>query len=166
MQNLTGVEGCDEQIKKELREAGIHLVFHEQKPRGEVATSVTGELGDLTFHRAWYYWVVNGPVRLDLAQQMYANESRRDVRVAGHCAAPLPDDWAEPSVENLEWQISKGGCDGKPFDPDGSIVKIIRAARNVNSYHIDSQEGLNFFVESYCKYRGIPSALSQIAVTP
>lgn len=138
MINLAGVQNCDETIKQELRSAGIDLVFHEKRTNNEVPYSVTGELkcGRFVFTRAWYYWVVQGKVPLDTARLMYADESRKDVRVAGDCGSPPPDEWAEPSDEYLRHLCAEKGY---PYDQ-------IKDNRTVNVYHIDTQEGLEFFV--------------------
>jgi hypothetical protein len=79
---------------------------------------------DFLFDRRWYYWSVKGKVPLEVAQEMYANPiGRKDVRVAGHCGCPEP-------------KIGEYGTD---WD-NGRWV--------VSCYHIDSQEGLNLFVET------------------
>lgn len=118
MYNLAGNKQCDKRIEKELHKADINIIRHAEPLSQEVPASLTGKLGDkFTFTRAWYYWVVNGPVPLNIAEEMYENPNgREDVRVMGHCLCPPPSDW----------------------ERDGFI----------NIYHIDSQEGLNMFVQT------------------
>ena len=118
MQNLAGDDNCDETIKSELTIAEISV---EKNPKGrnsgEVPYLFMGRLGPFTFRRAWYYWMVKGPMPLEAAEEMYKHEDgRKDVRVAGHCGCPLPAEWA-----------------------DGDFV---------NSYHIDTQEGLDLFART------------------
>lgn len=94
MKNLAGVHECDEDIRKELAEAGIRVVV-TKKVNTEVPYSVVGQLSYFTFRRAWYYWVVEGDVPLEVANEMYATEvGKKDVRVAGHCGCPPPAEWA------------------------------------------------------------------------
>lgn len=43
--------------------------------------------------RAWYYWVTTGGrLPLATAEEMYASEGGKEVRVDGHCASPPPSD--------------------------------------------------------------------------
>lgn len=140
MKNLAGIDDCDAHILRELTEAGIDPVYHSRRSKGEVAATVTGELGfgSFVFRRAWYYWVVEGNVPIELARKMYAVEERRDVRVSGHCGCPPPDEWAEPSEKELRRR-----CKAESMDYD-----FWKDMRMVTLYHIDSQEGLNFFVRA------------------
>lgn len=120
MINLAGRKDCDKYIHQELTEAGIEIV-EVPLGRSEVPYTLIGKLGKYTFSRARYYWLVNGPVPLFAAQEMYRHPvGRRDVRVEGHCGCPPPEEWA-----------SRGG---------------------VQSYHIDSQSGLNLFCRTMRKY--------------
>jgi hypothetical protein len=122
MKNLAGNNNCDTFIKKELKLAGVPVVHVYFEHPHEVPFTVIGKLGDFTFRRAWYYWVVNGPVPMSVAIELYNNPiGRKDIRVDGHCGCPAPDEW----------------CHGSEF---------------ISLYHIDSQDGLNLFVESICKY--------------
>ena len=136
--NMAGVTDCDRWIEKELQEAKIPIrsgfenwslkagtktsngmilikdfddYIHKYRSKSEVPYHIIGILGNYTFKRAWYYWVVRGEVSKKIAKKLYKEPiGKRDVRVGGHCGCPPP----------------KG---------------------SVNSYHIDSQEGLNLFVQ-------------------
>jgi hypothetical protein len=113
--NLAGNEEADLYVEAELTEAKIHKVKHI--PEGEVPTNFAGELGNFKFWRAWHYWVVNGPVPMDIAIKMYEDpEGSKSVRVAGHCGCPHPKEW----------------------DHAGFI----------DTYHIDTLQGLQLFVNS------------------
>ena len=93
MRNLAGNKDCDSFIVAELREAGIEIVQGERSTN-EVPASVTGRLNGLTFTRGWYYWRVAGKVPIDIARELYQNPiGKTDVRVAGHCGCPPPDEW-------------------------------------------------------------------------
>lgn len=120
MKNLAGKTHweCDDVVEAELLAAQIEIV-RDQPREGEVASSLRGRLGDFTFERAWYYWVVKGRVPIAQAWEIYFNGAgQKNVRVSGHASSPAPTDWVET------------GDDGMEF---------------ISSYHIDSQEGLNLF---------------------
>jgi len=94
MINLAGqsTRHADAYIEDELKEACIPIFQGAISP-GEVPASLIGEHGRFRFERAWYYWVVNGPVPLDVAQAMYEDpRGRNDVRVDGNCGCPEPKD--------------------------------------------------------------------------
>lgn len=79
MNNLAGVETCDETIRVELETAGVDIVEHEQTPpHNEVPYKLSGELGPYTFRRLWYYWSVRGDVPLAVAKEMYADPNGAD----------------------------------------------------------------------------------------
>lgn len=66
---------------------------------------------------------------LNVAIEMYENPNgRKDIRVAGHCGCPHPSEWV--------------------FNHKVAGLEV------VDNYHIDTQEGLNYFV-STLKTRGI-----------
>lgn len=155
MQNLAHNENCDVVILEELGKAGIMAFKTSQsdKPHYDVPYTVIGALGSepltdedqrifdrigttpefletmapFVFTRAWYYWNVTGFVPLAIAEEMYANPNgAKDIRVAGHCACPPPS----------AWLVHHKVC--------GMDV--------VDSYHIDTQEGLNYFVQTMIKH--------------
>lgn len=121
MMNLAGHELADVYCELELRRAGIDVVFGDES-NGEVRTKVTGAIGPFTFKRAWYYWMVEGPMPLVAAIEMYRDPAgARDVRVEGLCGCPDPRDYC-------------------------------KRQSTVNSYHIDTQEGLDLFVRIVRRY--------------
>src|SRR3990167_10404866 len=92
MINLAGRADCDEYIRLELSRCGIEIVKHPEPCLGEVASKLTGKLGNFTFERAWYYWMVKGLVPLEVAKILYEIPvGKTDIRVAGHCACPPPE---------------------------------------------------------------------------
>lgn len=154
MKNLAGVEDCDVTIRKELEKAGIDIYNLGETTTDEVPYIIFGGLGGkplsdkdrgfmerhgfleatvkdivgFTFTRAWYYWRVNGYVPLDIAVEMYENPNgRKDIRANGHCGCP------PPSEQLVQHKV----C--------GMDV--------VDSYHIDTQEGLNYFVATLKKHK-------------
>lgn len=160
MKNLAGVKGCDEFIRDELAEAGIAalLLPGEDKSKHEVPWQVIGLLGGRTylnelakypensiirahqrvefidadiasfkFIRCWYYWSVTGYVPMDVAMEMYNDPiGRTAIRVEGHCGCPSPEDYTSQP--------------------------LVAGKQCIRSYHIDSQEGLNLFVETLRKH--------------
>lgn len=93
MINLAGAKECDDQIKAELTEAKIPIVKVPQS-RSEVPFSIIGKIGPFKFERLWYYYEVVGQVPLKVAQELYADPvGRKEVRVAGHCGCPPPEEW-------------------------------------------------------------------------
>jgi hypothetical protein len=145
---MAGVPDCDKYIQAELLEAGIEIrsgaenwkytppktrnnglvvvanwndYMETWECKGEVPYHIIGVLGDTTFKRAWYYWMVKCMVPLEVAEKMYEDPiGKKDVRVSGHCGCPPPNEWCKD-------------IDGKKY---------------ITSYHIDSQEGLNLFVKT------------------
>ncbi|MDD5650456.1 MAG: hypothetical protein PHF86_08590 [Candidatus Nanoarchaeia archaeon] len=118
--NLAGDVFCDYFIEMELKLVGIPV---ETVGLGNTEVPFTKfgfiEQGPFIFKRAWYYWVVNGPVPLDVANDLYADPvGAKDVRVVGHCGCPAPEQWTT--------------------DIDGE--------KYIMSYHIDSLPGLKLFV--------------------
>ena len=157
MINLAGQQSNCE-ITKELNLAGITVVAHEEMLKTEPITNLTGRLGEFTFKRAWYYWVVYGLVPLEIAQKMYQDPvGKKDVRVSGHCGCPPPEEWAQPSDEVQE-KIKESLGYRKDMDmhetfdfwkinEDKFKEEIKKYDQYINCYHIDSQEGLNLFVQ-------------------
>lgn len=154
MKNLAGVETCDEYIRVELEKAGLTILNKREPKNSEVPYVLYGVAGgkpldddtlgvmerhgleegtakafySFVFTRAWYYWIVSGFVPLDIADKIYQNPNGRyDVRAGGHCGAVNP-------------------CEVK------HQAKIC-GMNVVDHYHIDTQEGLNFFVETLRQYK-------------
>ena len=102
MQNLAiGSDATDEQkkkndsvVKSELEAAGIKVAGpHEFLRRHEIYTAYIGDMCGWGFHRAWYYWVAEGPgIPPDLAQKFHKTWGK-EVRVDGHCGCPSPREW-------------------------------------------------------------------------
>lgn len=93
--NLVGSAAADEACAAELEAAGIEPVRLPEvcRPSHEVQTIVLGQLVGWGFHRAWYYWVAEGPgIPPDEAEQLHATHGSA-VRVDGHCGAPSPSEW-------------------------------------------------------------------------
>lgn len=154
MQNLAGNPDCDAVIQGELLAAGIRLVRGE-KQKGEVSATITGALGAFTFTRAWYYWIVEGKMPLEVARELYADPvGKRSVRVAGHIGSPPPKDpW-------IEWEDDEGRrifpISKKPenfSEKDAGYQVFVKDPSKVGkgfvtTYHIDTSEGLKVFADA------------------
>lgn len=162
MKNLAGNQECDKYIREELEKAGIRVI-HGEKNEGEVPYTLTGQLSYFTFRRAWYYWMVEGDVPLEIAKEMYATEvGKKDVRVTGHCGCPPPEEWAFPKNEVLfELGVYKKPSKKHPYGSGptyGELAEMcnsgkINAPRFIQSYHIDSHEGLKLFADTIKKHK-------------
>jgi len=166
MINLAGVRECDVHMRSELVQAGVPIIDIPRE-NSEVPYTVMGKLGKYEFRRAWYYWMVNGNVPLEAAQEMYADPiGKKDVRVAGHCGCPPPEEWTRwyttdgklvvKTKELPEYRkfIDKGifkesVLDDLVFTDDPQSVGALGF---IEHYHIDSQEGLNLYVATIKKY--------------
>jgi hypothetical protein len=165
--NMAGVVDCDVTIARELEESGIPLV--KVTATGEVPYHVEGRIqcktGEFTFARAWYYYRVHGLVPLGIARELHATEiGKRDIRVAGNCGCPEPDDWAvwyddddneySPSCV-AELEKTEPEQEWHKIPPSRDIEAVIAIPRPdisklygyVDSYHVDSQAGLNLLVK-------------------
>ena len=116
MKNLAGDKACDTDILEELKEAGIPAI-EEGARYFEVPYHYVGRLGNWTFRRAWYFWMVDAENGKGLSEEVAEElnlSHMREVRVAGFSGGALVEDW-----------LSKQGT--------------------IDSYHIDTQAGLNAF---------------------
>ena len=161
MKNLAGVTECDDYIVQELLSAEITIEGRERST-DEVSASIVGRLGKYTFTRAWYYWCVTGKIPIKVATEMYKNPvGRADIRVNGNCGCPSPRKGAVWYCEgkviikkkdiNFIKKFNKID-ESEYFVTDENPAKINGAEGFVESYHIDSQEGLNLFVETLKKH--------------
>ncbi len=159
MINLAGVKTCDDTIKQELATAGIELVLIGKRERSEVPSEYIGKCNNFIFSRAWYYWVVTGYMPLQYAKEMYENFKDLNIRVAGHCGNPPPEEWcesrdyAQKCKEYFQKYYNAEMTDDKRNEINRECSKIKRQGDQfVTCYHIDSQEGLNKFIEIVKKY--------------
>jgi len=156
MINLAGVEDCDLTITQELNTSGIERVYIGERIGDEVKSQYIGKCNNFIFVRAWTYWIVSGYMPLQYAKEMYAKFKNLNIRVAGHCGNPPPEEWcrskdyAEKRTLYLHkyWQkeISKEEFNTKCKE------LMQQEDQFVTCYHIDMQEGLNKFIEIVKKY--------------
>ena len=169
MINLAESPDSDEHIIEELTLAGVNIVRLEKRTEGEVATTVKGQLGEFIFSRAWYYWVVSGLIPLSVAQEMYAHpRGVKDIRVNGHCGCPPPEKWVVFCDDEGVLLAPKAQLN--EHQPGSKLHKLLTADEStrwvedptkgiafINLYHIDSQSGFNFFVDTLKKHGLVPT---------
>lgn len=127
-------------VVSELERCGIPVQAADPG-RDEVPYQHIGKLGAFTFLRAWCYWVVRGPVPLEVAKELYADRiGKTDIRVAGHCGCPPPE---------YPW-VAYFAADGRRIYSDNPAAEAVRAV--VESYHIDTELGLYVFVNALRKH--------------
>jgi hypothetical protein len=179
MINLAGHKNPDPIVEEELFVAGVEIERLPHAFDGEVRTHITGRLGKIVFHRAWYYWVAEGPVPLATASFMYEQRpyGRRDVRVAGHCGCPSPEDpwltYRDKDGREIHYLHSENDLKLYTQFRDGTIEEYmgnvlgplfrgetgpivfskeerdaLAASITVESYHIDSLGGLKVFADA------------------
>lgn len=151
MRNLAGESDCDVFIRDELRLAQIAVI---EGPRSthEVATRVTGKLGLFTFTRAWSYWIAEGPMPLNVAEEMYEDPvGRTTVRAGGDCACRPPVTWA-----------SFLDADGKELFGDDQEGSQELALRRIVALGILPQESYNAF--RFVREAGVQSRSKQAPV--
>lgn len=120
-----------------------------------------GRLGSIAFKRAWTYWVTEGLVPMAVAEELYADPvGVTDIRVAGHAAAPAPEEWAEwimPDGHQV-WPASEeaASLDFRNRHPEWKIPEDLfsdnpaelGATRGITTYHIDTEVGLRVFADT------------------
>lgn len=165
MKNLAGDKNCDRDIKQELERACIDVVPVD-KMDSEVPASTIGRLGPFTFKRAWYYWVVSGPMPLPVAVELHDHpEGRASVRVAGNASNTPPKEpwitWYAQDGAEL-WPCHQYEDEYERYKDIPSTKAIMdnmitsgqyRVSDNlirdgspyIMSYHIDEQSGLLLF---------------------
>ncbi|MFA6521903.1 MAG: hypothetical protein WCT53_06000 [Candidatus Gracilibacteria bacterium] len=142
-------------IIKELRSAKINIVVlptEELRAEKQTFYGVIGRLGNFTFIREFSYFTVTGLMPLAVANEIYADPTRReDIRVEGisDVVEANPEEWAAPTDEAAQKEFIKLGLD--PVEV--SVLDAVRlckegkitAPRFIREYRIDTQAGLNFF---------------------
>ena len=131
-----------------------------------------GRVETYNLWRAWRYWVVDGPVPLELAKALYHDEPARDhIRAGGFAGGIDPETQAEYHWYNgkilttKDQRVSYEAICPKystleEFDAKYECVDTEAEVRNgrgvVNTYHIDSELGLRVFVEALRRWYGGP----------
>lgn len=174
MKNLAGNPDCDNDILPELQEAGIPPIKVDKDSHPEVKSEYNGSLHGWRFYRAWYYWVaapedIHNGLPLDYAEKLHEGFGG-DVRVAGHCGAPPPGERANHfTLDGKQVVVDPEGKEQAGFDSfissgllDSSLkdqyvfvnhLDDVEHYSVITCYHIDTQEGLNAFVETLNEWK-------------
>lgn len=120
MINLAGNEMCDYYIQVELEEAGIEIVKLGIVMPTEVPTCIFGRVGDWYFKRNWGYWVA------------MAEEEGKGIPQS------------EAKVLNAKW---RGEVRVNGYVGGTDVLRWLSSAGTVDTYHIDSQRGLDALVK-------------------
>lgn len=163
MKNLAGDKRADQYIKDELERARIPILS-VPLTKDEVPYTLVGQLGDFTFTRAWYYWMVAGRFPLERAKVLYADPAgKQSVRVSGHCGCPPPEDPRIDYfavVEGVEKKVLHGAknlqdlADAKKRKAAGETSTMIEIWGEIEKSHIVSLNpldvpGVKAFITSY-----------------
>ena len=158
MENLASREYKAEfnaKVKAELKTAGIPAV-KVGLIDNEVKTYYIGILNGFVFTRAWTYWVVKGYMPLEYAEYLYRYHKDLNIRVAGHCGNPSPSEFSEcrnsDEIANaFVEKVRNGEMSWKEAEKEFLVLNK-QGEQFVTMYHIDTQEGLNKFVEAIKSY--------------
>jgi hypothetical protein len=161
MKNLAGDPDCDREIERELTRCGIEIVRSAERSTREAAASISGKLGAFAFKRAWYYWVVEGPMPLELAIKLYEHPvGRDDIRTGGYAGNIDPREYgtyyfdadgnqlsSDPTGKEAEAAmgfIERGTLEAKAFDGHRFVPdkRVGYTSAFVRLYHVDSELGL------------------------
>lgn len=168
MENLAGKKDCDKEIENELTRCGIEIVRNQPRER-KVPSSLRGKLGQFSFARAWYYWVVTGPTPLNIAQELFSDPvGKTDIRVVGHCGCPPPEapwiTWRTaadqriviPKNQEAEWIAFSETLPSLKTEMEKYIFNdnpsSVGAKPFIESYHIDTEIGLRLFADTLKKH--------------
>lgn len=121
MINLAGVKDCDLTIIKEIEESGLKYNKMACATTGEVGSNLWTYFQSWNLQRLWYYWAASTettPLLFKHSIPLHESDGE-EIRVGGYIGGQHPLD----GYSN-DWDIG------------------------VNSYHIDTQKGLNKFIET------------------
>lgn len=153
--------------EQELQRKFTRLGLTPQSINGKLAV-VLGKFV-ITFYN--YYFVVNGRVPLNVADELYAIEpiGRTDIRSGGDCGCRPPATWATArngevivvspkETANMEDWAKKDSEIAKQFikNPQYQLChteeEYAKYPRFVDTYHIDSELGLYLFIQILKKH--------------
>jgi len=117
--------------------------------------------GDFIFeHSDSYYWRVNGPVPLAVAQEIHRDPAADDIRVSGHAGRPAPTDpwitWRMPDGSTLADPAEEEAYDRMGLYKEGLTFSNDRSKATpfIQTYHIDTELGLRVFVD-HLRWNGL-----------
>ena len=137
--NMAGIEDCDKYIEKELLEAGIQITSaHENWIKKEVyyRLVINEHIGDYEHHRYIYFNKNEVPYHIKGTLGSFIFE-RAWYYYRVHGFVPI----------RIAKQIYNNPIGKRDIRAYGHCGCIKPKGKEVDSYHIDSQEGLNLFVK-------------------
>ena len=147
-------------VKAELEAAGIPILTLPGHLDTEVKTSYVGVLNGFVFIRAWRYWVCEGDMPLDNAQEIYCLYQPLMIRAAGHAGNPEPSEVSycpaqqKREQETFELMRAKGATTMEIREALERLTIDTGGPRFVRQYHIDTAEGLTALAQ-YIKEKNI-----------
>lgn len=139
-------------VGEELKTAGIPIITLGSCLSGEVKTHYIGELNGFVFERAWKYWVVKGYMPLEYAEKLYEKHKDALIRVCGHAGNLHPKEWAYDPIyaadcrkNMLKFTPEEIFKDKPRVFPDKNDEKYRGNPLYIDTYHIDTEEGLKIF---------------------
>ena len=123
---------------------------------GEVPSRLVGRLGPVEFWRASTYWVVEGPVPVTLATELYEDP----IGSTGTAAAPPPSSsWVRwylangtrvlPTQGQVQYEsLHRSRPDFLPFAVFHDDPKSLGASGFVESYNVDTEIGLRLLSDA------------------
>jgi len=146
MINLAGKTDCDKTVREELMIAKIPIIDLGASMNREVPASLIGYLNGFKFIRGWYYWMVSGYMPLEHAKYLYQNYKDLNIRVAGHCENPPPEEWSECKDYDEKTKPIFDDYINEKISYDDANAKGLEIRRLgdqfITHYHIDTQLGL------------------------
>ncbi len=138
-------------------------------PNKVVNQGVLGRLGVFDFTFRNYYTVVDGKLPLEIANELYNDNFKGDIRSGGDCGCREPSTWAcayngeiivvtPKETANVKEGIAKGSDMMKSFAANPkyqlceSETEYATYPRYVDTYHIDTELGLYIFVQTLRKH--------------
>lgn len=150
-------------IKQELDIANIDVVCNfNMIEHSEIPTHITGKLYNFTFERYWKYWVVEGFIPLELAQEIYNTDiGKKYIRAGGHGEGLPPETQTKLInafnkryiIDDDKFEKYCDDCKEAPNVVKDIQEKFIKRSEcfeydiksYILSYHIDTQEALTSF---------------------
>lgn len=162
---------AEQNIRSELITCGVPIVTLIPEDRiEEVPSTIGGHLNGFRFIRAETFWVVGGRVPLAVAYEIYSSLiGHNDIRVGGEDCLPPAGylvSWQTPDGRTIlpiqdrlvtDRLVAKGMIKQSEVDRTFLFVDLIEFAKYgepyTTLYHIDTQEALNYFVDTLRKHR-------------
>lgn len=153
-----------EEAKAVLEQFGISVV-DGQPFDPEVPVRFHGTLGDFTFVISWAYWRVKGPVPLAVAWELYRSPLGKHIRIHGNIGCPAPGEvenskpvWRHRTTKKIlvnpeRWDSYKSLPAEVMNEYQGSKDIEAEGDAFIESYHIDTDEALEFFVATLKRHQ-------------